>query len=196
MLYRKYGMFEHLRIHQIILVSGPGRSGTRICAKMIANDTGLPYIDEVEVPGLFIIGQEISSVVNLIAGRGPFILHCPTLSRYLHELPGNPFTIFMWRDLQEIHRSQQRVHVKRKSLEREYNKYGFSRFYKSILPRTPEDISSIKQRYWTIKQKPVLYNYLEIQYNSLAEHQLWLDPAQRQRFKWNQTELSNIQHET
>lgn len=181
-------MFEHLRIHKAILVSGPGRSGTRICAKMIANDTGLPYIDEVEVPGLFIIGQEIQAVSNIIAGRGEFVLHCPTLSRYLHELPEHPFIVFMWRDLREIHRSQERIHVKRKSLEREYNKYGFSRFYKSILPRTAEDISSIKQRYWTIKQKPLLHNYLEIQYNSLIEHPMWLGPEQRQRFKWNQTE--------
>jgi hypothetical protein len=155
---------------------------------MIAKDTGLPYIDEVEIPGLFIIGQEISAVTNTMDGRASFVLHCPTLSRYLHELPHNPFIVFMWRDLQEIYKSQQRVHVKRKSLEREYNKYGFSRYFKSVLQRTSEDISSIKQRYWTTKQKPLLYNHLEIQYYSLMEHPMWRGPEERRRFKWNQTE--------
>ena len=113
-------MFEHLRDKYPILVSGPGRSGTRICTKMISHDTGLDYIDEVMVPGLFEIGEEIRAVTNLLLNRQNCILHCPTLCRYLHELPIEAFVVFMQRDVEEIQRSQKRVHVRRKSLEREY----------------------------------------------------------------------------
>ena len=181
-------MFDDLQ-HRQILITGPGRSGTRICAKIVAHDTNLPYIDEVEVPELFIIGQEVQAILDLVAARDSFVLHCPTVCRYLLELPDDLFIIFMWRDLAEIQRSQRRVHVKRKSFEREYNKYGFSRYFKSPLPYTVEDISSIKQRYWTLKQKPLMQNYREIDYYSLTAHPLWLGQEKRRHFKWNQTEV-------
>lgn len=182
-------MFEFLRDTTPILVSGPGRSGTRICAKMISHDTGLEYIDEILVPGLFVIGEEVRAVTNLLLNKKNVILHCPTLCPYLHEMPIDAFIIFVWRDIAEIQRSQKRVHVKRRSLEREYNKYGFSRYFKSTLPKTAEDISSLKQRYWLTKQKPRLrdHEYMEVHYHDLANHPLWIEPEKRRYFKWNQT---------
>ena len=41
-------VFEHLLNFAVVLVSGPQRSGTTICAKMIAHDTGHTYIPESE----------------------------------------------------------------------------------------------------------------------------------------------------
>lgn len=182
-------MFEFLRDRYPILVSGPGRSGTRICAKMIAHDTGLDYIDEVMVPGLFVIGEEVRAITNLLLNKRNVILHCPTLCRYLHELPIDAFVVFMVRDVEEIQRSQQRVHVKKKSLEREYNKYGYSRFFKSGLPKTAEDISVLKHKFWQQRQKPEMQEdeYMEVQYYDLRSHPLWLEKEQRRNFKWNQT---------
>jgi hypothetical protein len=178
-------MFEFLKEHSRILVTGPGRSGTRICAKMVANDTGLPYIDEVEIPNLFIIGQEVKAIEDL--SQDSFVLHCPTICRYLLDLPKDLFIIFMLRDPAEIKKSQQRVSVRRKSLEREYNKYGFSRFFSSGLPRTYDDIIAIKHRFWETKQKPSLRNYMEIQYYDLMAHPMWIEPEKRRNFRWNQT---------
>lgn len=177
-------MFEKLN-HPKILVTGPGRSGTRICAKMVCHDTGLPYIDEVEMPDLFIIGQEAKAVRELTDSS--FVLHCPTICRYLLDLPEDLFIIFMFRDPAEIVRSQKRVSVRRKSLEREYNKYGYSRYFKSDLPKTYDDIGTIKQRYWVTDQRPSMKNYQEVHYNDLMAHPLWVGPEKRRNFRWNQT---------
>ena len=42
-------MFEYLKEFPVVLVTGPQRSGTRICAKMIAHDTGHRFVDEREI---------------------------------------------------------------------------------------------------------------------------------------------------
>ena len=39
-------MFDFLSKYQIILVTGPQRSGTTICARMIASDLKITYLDE------------------------------------------------------------------------------------------------------------------------------------------------------
>lgn len=42
-------MFEHLKAYKRIVVSGPQRSGTRIVAKAVAQDTNKSFIDEVDI---------------------------------------------------------------------------------------------------------------------------------------------------
>lgn len=196
-------MFQHLKQFSKILVSGPQRSGTRICANMVAEDTGLTYVDEVELKCLFIIGSELQCVTEFVQQRDNFVLHCPTFSRWVHEISDDVAIVFMRRDMKDIQRSQERIRWKRNRQEIEYQRYGLTKFdsYRNKVPqrhpgglrKTSKSVAEVKYNYWDGVQKDQIENVFEINYLDLRAHPMWVDRFQRTDFRWNQVRTADSQ---
>lgn len=194
-------MFQDLKSHLNILVSGPQRSGTRICAKMVAADTGLHYIDETDIPQLFTgkspqeqdqdwdeIGNHVSQIVQGMVDTRSFVLHCPPLMPWIHKIK-NALIIITWRPVDEILRSADRINWRKSRQEFEYNKMGYTRFGKAMpgRPKTFKPLAELKYEYFEKFQQPQLDKYLAVDYHSLRKHQLWVPTEERKHFLWNQT---------
>jgi hypothetical protein len=192
-------MFKHLKSKKI-LVTGPPRSGTRICTKIIAFDTGLQYIDETDVPELFkgkalgdcnqdwnAIGKEVATTIQDMIDKQEFVLHCPPFMPWVQHVKG-ALIVVMKRPVLTIEKSIRRVGLKKAREELEYNKIGHTRFGKPKIgyKRTAEPLSQLKYMLWE-SQKESIPNYLEVEYDSLSAHELWTPPMQRKHFNWNQT---------
>lgn len=183
-------MFEHIDQSKI-LVSGPGRSGTRICSVMVAADTGLDRIDETQAPQLFKAGQELEYVRTLVQERDGFVLHCPPFCRWLHEVSGVA-VVLMRRPTTDISKSERRIGSRKRQQDREYAKYGYWRWFKQPgLQRTFKTVAEIKYEYWDQVQKSQVEHAYEVEYDSLANHPLWIPPNERKDFLWNQTERTS-----
>lgn len=165
-------MFSHLSKYNRILVTGPQRSGTRICAKMIAYDTTFSYIDEADssTGDIAIFKRSFSSHHNSI-------FHCPGMC-YIIEQFSYPDTliILIHRPISDILKSQLRIKWDDSPELKKYNVNACT-------------ISRTKYDHWDNHQKQLIQNYLEIDYSSLSQHPLWIPSAKRTNFLWNQTQL-------
>lgn len=199
-------MFSKLREHSAIFVSGPQRSGTRICAKMIAHDTEHRFIDETEAKWLF-LGRgiadrdtnwdDVAHIVvahaqSLIDEETNFVFHCPTFMPWIHRING-AHVVVMRRSIADIVKSAIRIQWKKGRQELEYNKMGYTRFGRKKenlgLTKTSEPISKLKYEYWDSCQKSGIVGHQEVEYDSLSDHSLWVSPNNRSNFRWNQTQL-------
>ena len=71
-------MFEWLSKFERIFVTGPQRSGTRICAKMIAHDTGHEFMQtQINMDSFY-------NFSSLLETKIKYVIQCPTLCRYIH----------------------------------------------------------------------------------------------------------------
>jgi len=163
-------VFAHLKKFKSIIVSGPQRSGTRICAKMIAYDTGYQYIDEVYIK----IDSE--DLLNKYLVKGEVVVQCPALAHIVHKYNNDIAIIFMRRDIKDILASQKRVGWSTRPEERELKKYN----KKGI-------ISKIKYDYWEDYQKSKIKNFFEVDYKSLSTHPLWKTKKERKDYHSDQT---------
>ena len=168
-------MFEHLAAYRKILVSGPQRSGTTICARMIAADLNYRYFDEMEF-GV----DDIRRVFAVVDALDRIVIQCPSLaaSLWMFSRP-DVLVIFMKRDVEEIVASQNRP-IYESSPDRlwttahqpvELMKYG----------RTNGVIAQVKYEGWEA-QKPYIRHTLEIDYASLSAHPMWVDKPARAHF--------------
>jgi hypothetical protein len=160
-------MFEYLKEHRSIIVTGPQRAGTRIAAKMIASDTSYKYIDEKEIKI-----DSLYRAARFIKTDG-IVLQCPALSKYAH-LFKDVLVVFMMRSIDDIIVSQNRIDWDDTVELMRYEKEGI--------------VSQIKYEYWE-EQKLKTDNYLEINYEDLKGHHLWIEKTQRINFKPFQTNV-------
>jgi hypothetical protein len=193
-------MFDFIT-NKKVLVSGPQRSGTRICARMISNDIGLSYIDETDIPEFFRSQDRevvIDAVQNLINGdvsglRFPprdvenFVLHCPPFMPWIHLVKG-VFVVIMRRPIEDIERSMKRINWKENLQELEYNKIGFTRFGepKPGYVRTNSSLAKLKYNFWNSYQRKHVMDHVEIEYNDLGGHSMWIHAEDRINFWWGQ----------
>ena len=163
--------FIYLKAFTKIIVSGPQRSGTRICAQMIAHDINYDYIDEKDYSG-----NTLKKFQGFVTSPQKVVLQAPAVSRWVHLYSRTDVVIiFMQRNIKDIIASQKRIDWKCEPLE--FKKYG----EKSGV------ISKIKYKYWNEVQKPSIDNWFEIDYESLSVHKLWLPKPKRKNFEWDQT---------
>ncbi len=165
-------MYKSLKEFDNIVVSGPQRSGTRITAKILAQETDKLYVDEKGV------NYHDFTLLKVHLNKGNVVIQCPGLCHLLHYITKNStLVIVVRRDIDEIILSEQRCWD---GLFRdiELYKYGYT---KGI-------ISSIKYKFWEKVQRPILGNMArEINYRKLEEHPLFI--KDREDFKWDQTTL-------
>lgn len=154
-----------------IVVTGPQRSGTRVCARMIADDTGHKYIDETAI-GFY----GLSRACKLLKKHEQCVLQCPALCRYAHKFDGEKVAIvLMRRDLADIKASEERIGWERHATE-------LARY--ELEEGEP---AAVKYAFWEERQRDRITNPIEIEYESLAVHPLWVPKEKRARFAPHQT---------
>ena len=162
-------MFDRLTAYDTIVVTGPQRSGTHICAEMIAHDTGYDYVDDSE------FGTFNRAKFRWMCKQKGKVIHAPGMSRWIHEIPGI-FIVWMVRSEKDILASEKRI--KWNGLHRECENYGV----------LTQNIAQVKYQYWKRYQKPIVqYRMIEVRYEDLKEHPLWIPKERRKDFKWDQT---------
>lgn len=174
-------MFEDLAKYDRIIVTGPQRSGTRICAKMIAHDTGHQYIDEANI-GYHSYENAMTALANLERNSIKAVIQAPGLCHVAHFFPEDVLIVMMFRRVDDIEASQRRIGWRESGAEaRERMKYGalFEQLY----------ISEIKYARWHGHQKERIKRSYEVKYKDLAGHWLWINKERRAEFGPHQTEL-------
>lgn len=162
-------MFESLEQHKKILVTGPHRSGTTFAATAIQHDLRDSH-------GL--IREELCRKSNFDIGKarywlmeypGAVVVQAPFLADMCHQFPG-VFVVFLHRDNVDIARSQQRMYeINGQQViwpyieDAELSKYHAN-----------GAIALIKYESWQ-EQKKSIDHYLELDYESLRAHPLWVD---------------------
>jgi hypothetical protein len=163
-------MFEHLAKYRKIVVTGPQRSGTTICARMVAADTGHEYVDEDR----FGVSQE-GPFWDLVKSPALQVIQAPGMAHICHKMTDEDvFVIFMTRDLAEILRSQKRIEWSGEEVERK--KYGMT-------PNDDRPIASVKLSYWLNEQRTQLGKKgMIVEYYTLGGHWMWIEPKYRTDF--------------
>ena len=172
-------MFEHLAEHAIILVTGPQRSGTTICARMIAHDTGHAYIDEARFS--VFNGKK---AITIAKACKPCVLQGPGLLKYAGYFgESGHLVVIMNRPNEEIAASlkDKRELVRRllddypdaKPLIEEHGlislpRVMYANFHANVMGRIPQD------------------RLVGLWYEDLEEHPLWIDKEDRDGWKRRQ----------
>lgn len=154
-------MFEDLHRYKRILVTGPQRSGTTICARCIAEDTGHRYVDEEEIKI-----SDMDLFHEVWTEGHPLVLQAPSLAAICDWIGRGRHTLVVWmlRPLDEILESQRRINWVWEEAERfEYN----------VSRNDHRPIAAIKLQRW-LQQRQVIPNKIEVQYHSLSAHPLWV----------------------
>lgn len=167
-------MFEYMSGHDKILVTGPQRAGTRICAKMIAHDLpGHIYVDEV---GIYT--DSVYRAAIMLKDHERCVIHCPALSYIAHKLCD--CVVMVWRDVGEIEASMKRIGWDESWGWLERLHYG--EYEGCSLPEA-------KYGYWQDSQRTLVKFPYDVEYNSLSGHRLWIPASERAGFHWTQTEI-------
>lgn len=163
-----------------ILVTGPQRSGTRFGARVIAHDLGHEYVDEVKIhtDGLY----ALYVVVTQWTDRN-LVIQCPALCRYVHLFGGNPdvVVVLMRREVQHIIDSME--HIAWREAFEHLEMFRYPPEYHT------DNIALTKYHYWSEHQRALIDNYLELSYEGLSDHPLWV-PPQLRGLDWGFTQTS------
>ena len=158
-------MFEHLKKFDRIVVTGPHRSGTTICAEMIAADTGFEAVREERFScrneGLFRRFMKRAKRV---------VVQAPAMFWTLPDVDdGRTAFVLMRRPLDELHASK-RYPPGREVPLKPYPESG--------------DAPESKYKAW---DRMELSNKIEINYSDLALHRLWVPTEKRRALgpKWH-----------
>lgn len=173
---KEYGKFSK------ILVTGPQRSGTRIGAKIIAYETGHTYIDENEFEiNNCLLFKEMLSKHNVV-------LQCPGMCYNIHSYSDeDTLIILMVRAIADIIESEERIGW-RTGPYSEYENYGIRRkVAKYYRGRNLKPISEIKYKFWNDYQKERIKHYVELDYEFLNSHPLWVSKKERNNWNASQT---------
>lgn len=165
-------MFEWLAPFDIILVTGPQRSGTTICAKMIQADTDKYMVDEG--------GFDVTDLVrwaDYVTTTSGGVIQCPSMCRYVHWFGkrNDLAVVLMRRSIDEIIASEKRIQWD--------GAFELARYNTQDGP-----VSAVKYNYWDTYQKGFVKHAFEIEYRSLESHRLWVPDERRKDFSFKQTE--------
>jgi len=151
-----------------ILVTGPQRSGTTIASVILAEELNYRCVDEITA-------NTLSDILYFVRHATRFVLQGPMFSAYCHLLPLT--VVYMIRPIDEIIASEMRVSWK-------FEKEELAKYFTDKGP-----ISKVKYEAWTKYQKPLLKDALELDYQSMETHPLWIDKGKRINFTAKQTML-------
>jgi hypothetical protein len=171
-------MFEHLKKHRVILVTGPHRSGTTIAARMIAADTGHDFVIEDEIG--FSKVQQLALFIQ--AEYGPLVIQCPFLLPNIHHLGeiasvdwDETCVVMMHRYRKDIEASEEKA----KRVDFKMLGHAQKRLYGE---QSQRHVSDVKYEGWQLQQ-PTLLHTLDVGYPSLADHPLWVENRASFRFQ-------------
>lgn len=167
-------VFHNLRRFRKIIVTGPLRSGTTICARMIAQDTGYDFIDEN-----LVMCRNFDMAYSIWKRHDKFVMQIPNLSAYCH-LFGDDDTLvcFMFRKISDIKASEDRIGFSARENLLQLKPYF----------RTEGDNIHVKYAMWEGFQKHQIKHKMEIDYERLKKHPLYIEKHLRKDFGVKQTE--------
>jgi len=135
---------------------------------------------------------------RLLNDRDRIVVHAPHLTYRVHEIDercgDRVLVVFMLRDIEEIVASQRNCHWGSRSehcpddadpkgwgspLSRWYDPVSYELFRDEIDPEAHLCLN--RQRCWHRRQKQHVRNYVEIEYETLKSHALWLEPEHRRK---------------
>ena len=163
-------MFEHLAKWRRIYVTGPQRSGTTICARMICADTRHTYQDGEPINRL-----KPQAVRERMMRRENVVVQCPFLAHDIHlAVYDDPdaIVVFMIRDVNDIWASQKRIHW---ADPKELRRYP---------GETYATLAEAKYARWYAVSRDLCPNWVEVEYESLSEHPLWVPREKRRGAGW------------
>lgn len=166
-------MFQDLKKFNKIFVTGLARSGTRIATRMIAHDTGKTFIDETEW-GIV----DIPKLEHHNKYRDNFVVHAVCAYFCMHKFTAeDTLVVFVKRDLADIKKSWERIRTDDLDTQK-------------ILWKNPPKEATLPMEdrlaLWDIERNRII-NLMEINYEDLKDHPMWLDKEKRQGFFWHQT---------
>lgn len=145
-------MFEYLAPFRVVIATGPMRSGTTICAHMIAEDTGKAYLDDLAngIGGIRELCQAVGKAMNTV-------VQCPIAFPSISEFGGmeDVAIVVMRRDIDEIITSGERMGLKR-------DRYSVRELYAN----------------WDTCRSMILHSF-EVNYSDLRSHPLWVNKDKR-----------------
>lgn len=156
-------IFQHMKRHSKIMVTGPQRSGTTICARMIAHDTGHTYFDENQIG---IDNQGLWQ--NLFLTQSNFVVQAPGLAHVAHEFPG--FVVWMQRAVVDIIASQKRIG------------WGFEDHELRKYRADHGPIAQVKYDFWREMQRSMTAKYQEVRFSDLVHHPFFVHRDKRAGF--------------
>ncbi len=180
-------MFEHLVRHDKILVTGTHRSGTTFAASAIHHDLRDTHglVREELVWHEALSTKYFDMWVRELDAK--LVIQAPFLADICHQYP-ECMVVFMHRRLEEIDRSQ-REHM----FTPDGRPVDWWRMNRQEMAKynSDEHISSnvIKYENW-LEQRERLPHYLELRYDDLKAHPLWVDRRTRQSFHVRQTRVA------
>lgn len=173
-------MFSQLDGYNRILVSGPQRSGTRVCSKAIAGELCMSRLDELD----FGVDDRKRLSVVLQKSTRPLVIQCPGMMHVLQELADmDTCVVVMMRNKDDIRKSMKRINWNWE--QHELSKYAA--VWHNSVPPNVKDIVDLKYYIWEHRQKDLIPNYQEIEYESLSANALWRPPEERKHFSPHQT---------
>ena len=177
-------MFKNFVKYNHILVTGPQRSGTAIAAKMIAKDTGHKYVDEYD----YDTANEDKFLV-VLANNKNIAVQCPAMSHLVHEIADeDTLVVVMMRNCDDIVASEKRVRWFVGPYT-ELARFGMSRYRAKRFRLQNGRVSELKYKRWREEQRDKIPHYLELEYESLSGHPMWIPKEKRVNFGGKQTEL-------
>jgi hypothetical protein len=163
-----------LKAFKKILVTGPQRSGTTIASKIISHELGLTWLKEesVEVDRLDLFFKIHFSAAN-------YVLQAPGVCHLCHVLPVDAI-VFMWRASKDIKESVDRIGWMK------HNRYECEKYYK-LRGDAPSWL--IKKKIYRTFQVHNIRNPFTISYQSLRDHQFYVQPEVRKGFHCRQIDV-------
>lgn len=177
-MFKKFAKYNH------ILVTGPQRSGTAIAAKMIAKDTGHKYVDEYDYQTI-----HEDKFLAILANNNNIVVQCPAMSHFVHKIADDStLVVMMMRNCDDIVASEKRVRWFVGPYT-ELARFGVSRKEAKRFRMRGGRVSELKYKRWREEQRGKIPHYIELEYESLSAHPMWIPKEKRVNFGGKQTEL-------
>ena len=159
-------------------MTGPQRSGTTICARIISYDTGYRYVDENRYGTKNVVG-----FVDAVGTEEQVVIQAPAMSRYLDRIAvfDDVAVVWMIRNMAAILSSQKRVKWD--------GRYERSKYRNVPQYKRDTELCIIKHIYWTLEQREMMPHPFEIVYERLDRHPLWVPARKRLKFKRRQWKI-------
>jgi hypothetical protein len=172
-----------------VAVTGPERSGTTITTEMVSSSTGYTDVEEEAWD------NDFGALWEILRERREIVVHAPHLTFRVHEIdrhcPERVLVVFVHRAVDDIVASQRNADWGLRSghcpnggdpkgwgnpASRWYDRQSYEMFREEIDPEAHLCLN--RQRVWR-RQKRLVRNYVEIEYEGLRSHPLWLEPGAR-----------------
>lgn len=171
---------DELSQYNVVVVSGPQRSGTTITSKMLAEDLGYEWVNEFD--GRF--QNNFESLRRLIALGGQFVVQGPAICSAIHRLSEKGVAVvIMIRDREDIIKSQDRISWSKRGEPTEFESY------RKTWGVSEGRICDVKYEIWQKQKEQIQVPYYEMHYDCeyMTSHRLYKQKEERRNFGPKQT---------